>query len=77
LVASGEVELGFQQRSELIHLPGIELVGDLPEAIQIDTVFSAGVCTASAQPAAAAALVAFLASPETAEAKRRQGMTPA
>ena len=77
LVASGEVELGFQQRSELIHLQGIDLVGDLPEAIQIDTVFSAGVCAASSQPEAAAALIAFFASPETAEAKRRQGMTPA
>ncbi len=77
LVASGEVALGFQQRSELIHLPGIDLVGDLPEAIQIDTVFAAGVCAASAQPAAAAALIAFFASPETSEAKRRQGMTPA
>lgn len=77
MVASGEVELGFQQRSELIHLSGIDLIGDLPEAIQIDTVFSAGVCTASAQPEAAAALIAFFASPDTADAKRRQGMTPA
>lgn len=77
LVASGEVELGFQQRSELIHQSGIELVGDLPPAIQIDTTFSAGVCAASSQPEAAAALIAFLASPETADAKRRQGMQPA
>lgn len=77
LVASGEVELGFQQRSELIHLQGIALVGDLPEAIQIDTTFFAGVCATSSQPEAAAALIAFLASPETAEAKRRQGMQPA
>lgn len=77
LVASGEVELGFQQRPELIHLPGITLVGDLPPAIRIDTTFSAGVCTASAQPEAARTLLAFFASPETAEAKRRQGMAPA
>ncbi len=77
LVASGEVALGFQQRSELIHLAGIDLVGDLPEPIRIDTVFSAGVCAASTQPDAARALLGFLASPDTAEAKRRQGMTPA
>lgn len=77
LVASGEVALGFQQRSELIHLPGIDLVGDLPAAIAIDTVFSAAVCTASAQPEAAHALLVFFASAETAEAKRRQGMEPA
>ncbi len=77
LVASGEVELGFQQRSELIHLAGIDLVGDLPGAIQIVTTFSAGVATASAQPEAARALIAFLASPEAADAKCRQGMAPA
>ena len=77
MVASGEVELGFQQRSELIHLQGIDLVGDLPAAIQIDTTFSAGVCAGSRQPDAARALIAFFASPETAGAKRRQGMTPA
>jgi molybdate transport system substrate-binding protein len=77
LVAGGEVELGFQQRSELIHLPGIDLVGDLPESIQIVTTFSAGVCAASAQPDAARSLIAFLASPETTDAKRRQGMAPA
>lgn len=77
LVASGEVELGFQQRSELIHLAGIDLAGDLPDAIRIDTIFSAGVCAASTQPDAARALLAYFASPDTAEAKRRQGMTPA
>lgn len=77
LVANGEVALGFQQRSELIHLQGIDLVGDLPAAIAIDTVFSAAVCTVSAQPEAARALLAFFASAETAEAKRRQGMEPA
>lgn len=77
LVASGEVELGFQQLSELIHVEGITIVAALPPAIQIDTVFSAAVCTASAQPEAARALLAFLASSDTAEAKRRQGMDPA
>lgn len=77
LVASGEVELGFQQLSELIHVEGITIVAALPPAIQIDTVFSAAVCTASAQPGAARALLAFLASSDTAEAKRRQGMDPA
>lgn len=77
LVARGEVALGFQQLSELLHVPGITLVGPLPAAIQITTTFSAGVGAASAQPAAAQALLAFMASPQAADAKRRQGMDPA
>jgi molybdate transport system substrate-binding protein len=79
LVASGDVELGFQQYSELINLDGIDVLGPLPPAIQITTTFSAGVC-ASAAPAQAAAvreMLAFMASPAAADAKRRQGMDPA
>jgi molybdate transport system substrate-binding protein len=77
LVARGEVELGFQQLSELMHLEGIDVLGALPPAIQIVTIFSAGVCVASSQPEAARALLDFMASPDTADAKRRQGMDPA
>ena len=77
LVARGEVELGFQQLSELIHQQGIQLLGPLPAAVQINTTFSAGVCSTSGQPQAARALIEFLASPQTREAKLRFGMTPA
>ena len=76
LVASGEIELGFQQLSELMFLDGIDVIGPLPPAIQIVTTFSAAVCARSAQPAAARALLDFMASPEAAEAKRRHGMDP-
>ncbi len=77
LVAKGEVALGFQQLSELINLEGITVLGPLPPAIQITTTFSAGICTASRQPEAVRALLDYLRSPATAEAKRRQGMVPA
>ncbi|MFZ5566153.1 MAG: substrate-binding domain-containing protein [Pseudomonadota bacterium] len=77
LVAKGEVALGFQQLSELINLEGITVLGPLPPAIQITTTFSAGICTASRQPEAVRALLDYLRSPATAEAKRRQGMEPA
>lgn len=77
LVAQGAVDLGFQQLSELIHLDGITVAGPLPPAIQIITTFSAGVCTGSAQAGMAGELLAYMASPEAAEAKRRQGMDPA
>ncbi len=77
LVANGDADLGFQQLSELIGQPGIEIVGPLPPEIQIVTMFSAGVASASADPEAARALVAYLTSVETDGAKRRHGMEPA
>ena len=77
MVADGQVELGFQQRSELMHLPGIELIGEMPAACAIDTTFSAGLCSRSTQAEAARALVQFMQSPATAELKRRHGMEPA
>jgi len=77
LVAKGEVELGFQQLSELINLPGITVVGPMPQAIQIVTTFSGGVCASSTQADAVRGMLAFMASPDAAEPKRRQGMDPA
>jgi molybdate transport system substrate-binding protein len=77
LVANGDADLGFQQLSELIGQPGIEVVGPLPPEIQAVTVFSAGVSIKSRDDKGARALVAYLASVETAGAKRRHGMEPA
>jgi molybdate transport system substrate-binding protein len=77
LVARGEVAVGFQQLAELIHLQGIDIVGALPDPVQIITTFSGAVCTASQQGPAVREMLAFMASPEAADAKRRQGMDPA
>jgi molybdate transport system substrate-binding protein len=77
LVAQGEVALGFQQLSELLHAPGITIVGPLPPGVQLMTTFSAALATTCQQPVAARALLAYLASPAADEAKRRQGMEPA
>lgn len=77
LVARGDVDLGFQQLSELIHLEGIDVLGTLPDEIQFITTFSAGICASSIQAEAARAMLAFMASPDVADVKRRHGMEPA
>lgn len=77
LVARGEAALGFQQLSELIHLDGLALAGVLPPPVAIVTTFSGAVGARAAQPAAARRLLAFMAGPGSAVAKRGQGMEPA
>ena len=77
LVARGDAELGFQQLSELMHLPGIDVIGTLPPEMKMETTFSAAVCSASNRPAAAKAFLAFLCSTQADATKRRHGMEPA
>ncbi|MBE2244387.1 MAG: substrate-binding domain-containing protein [Burkholderiaceae bacterium] len=77
LVARSDAELGFQQLSELMHEGDVDIVGSMPPGCEIVTTFSAGICTASKQPEAVAALLAFLRSPVADAAKERQGMTAA
>lgn len=74
LIAQGEVELGFQQLSELIHVPGIRIVGVLPDDMAISTIFSGAVVDGSRQPDQAASLLAFMASAEAAAAKLAEGL---
>ncbi len=78
LVASGEVEIGFQQRSELINLEGIEVLGNLPDQVAYITTFSAGIPSASspASSKAIAQFVSFANSPQTISLKQTQGMNP-
>ena len=60
LVASGEADIGFYPKSEVINTDGLTVVGPLPAAIQLTTIYGAAVTTTSAAPDASAAFIAFM-----------------
>ncbi len=60
LVRSGEADLGFYPKSEVINTGGLDLAGPLPDAIQLTTVYGAAVTTASAARDAAKAFITFM-----------------
>src|SRR5689334_10167608 len=76
IVAHGDAEIGFQQISELKAVPGVDIVGPLPDELQRITVFSAGIATGSKEPEAGRALIKYLASPAAREAIIKSGMDP-
>jgi molybdate transport system substrate-binding protein len=76
-VARGDAEIGFQQISELLPVPGIEYVGPLPKEVQLVTYFSAGVVTTAKNPTGARALIRFLTSPAAAGVFVKRGLDPA
>lgn len=76
-VARGEAELGFQQVSELLPVPGIDLIGPLPPEVQEITVVSAGLHADAKEPDAAKALVKFFREPAAAPVIRKKGLEPA
>jgi molybdate transport system substrate-binding protein len=76
VVARGDVEIGFQQVAELIHVPGITFVGTIPTEVQPTVFFSGAVTSAATQPEAAAALIRFLSSADAAPVIMKAGLTP-
>lgn len=76
VVARGEAEIGFQQVSELIHIPGVVFVGTIPAEVQ-PTIYFAGALTSTVrQREAAGALIRFLASSQAAPAIKKAGLLP-
>ena len=76
VVARGEAEIGFQQVSELIHVPGISFVGTIPAELQPKFSFAGALTSTVQQPEAASALIRFLASPEAAPVILKAGLVP-
>jgi molybdate transport system substrate-binding protein len=76
IVAKGDAEIGMQQISELRPVSGIDIVGRLPDALQMITVYSAGIAAVSKEPEAGKALIKFLASPAARAEIVKSGLDP-
>jgi len=76
VVARGEAEIGFQQVSELLPVPGIDFVGPLPAEIQHTTAFAAGIAAHAGERQGARDLISYLSAPAAAAIVRESGMEP-
>jgi len=76
IVAKHEADFGCQQRSELLPIAGIEIVGDLPDEVQYVTPFAAAIVKASAHQGEAQRFLDFLRTPQNAEVIKQTGLVP-
>jgi molybdate transport system substrate-binding protein len=76
LVASGEAEIGFYPKSEVVNTTGLTVVGPLPAAIQLTTIYGAAVTASSAAPDAGGAFIAFMSGPAHRAAWLQAGFDP-
>jgi molybdate transport system substrate-binding protein len=76
VVARGELEIGFQQISELLPVQGIAHITPLPPEVQKVSVFSAGVAASTTDAALARSVIQFLASAEASQAIMNSGLEP-
>jgi molybdate transport system substrate-binding protein len=73
-IARGEVEIGLQQLSELLPVPGIAHITPLPPELQKISTFAAGVAASCPNPSLARTAIEFLASPRAADAIKSSGL---
>lgn len=76
VIARGEAEIGFQQISELLPVPGIDHITPLPPEVQKLSIFSAGVAATTSDLDAARAVIAFLSSLDASESIKNSGLEP-
>jgi len=76
LVAKGEAELGLYPTSEVVHVPGVAIVGPLPPALQLRIVYGAAIARDSATPEAASAFIDFLLASDNRKAWLQAGFEP-
>jgi molybdate transport system substrate-binding protein len=76
VISRGEAEIGFQQLAELMHTPGVTIVGPLPRELQPEIFFSAALAKDVQQKDAALSLIRYLSSPEARPVLIKAGLAP-
>ena len=76
LAATGQVDLALQQISELMSVSGIELVGRLPDGVQLTTIFAAGIFATSPQRNYADQFIQFCRLPSARQIFEHCGLEP-
>jgi molybdate transport system substrate-binding protein len=76
IVARGDADIGIQQMAELMAVPGVDIVGPLPDALQSITQFSAFVPTAAFAPQGGRAVIDFLRGPAAKAMLKAKGLEP-
>ena len=76
VVARGELEIGFQQVSEILPIEGAEFVGPIPDSLQKVTVFAAAITESAKNPEVAWKLIEYLSSRQAAEVIISTGLIP-
>jgi molybdate transport system substrate-binding protein len=76
-VAKGDVEIGIHQIAELMQVPGIDIVGELPADLNKTIVYATALTTMAKQPDAARELVKYLSLPSSVPVIKKNGMDPA
>jgi molybdate transport system substrate-binding protein len=76
IVARGEAEMAIQQISALKPHPGVEIVGPLPDDLQLVTILSAGIGTTAKELGTVKAFIAYLSTPEAIAVIKAKGLEP-
>ena len=76
VVARGEADMVVVVATRISDVPGVELVGPIPEELQTKIGFAAGLSSATKEPEAAKALIRFLTAPAAAATLRAKGVDP-
>ena len=73
----GDAEIGVQQITELLQIPGIDFIGPLPKELQVNIVYATATPANAKERQAAAALVKFLSSEPALPVIKKMGLEPA